>query len=86
MAEGIVGVMQWRNHPRGAFPLCDVQLAAEWATVASPMLQLVATNAERVALEERVNVANQKRDALLATAKILGSTRSIEQLFTEVAH
>lgn len=84
LPEGIVAVMQWRNHALGGFSRADVKLAAEWAAIASPAFQLAGTNAQRLLLEERVKQATAKRDALMATAKILGSTREVEELFSAI--
>ena len=75
-------MMQWRNAPKGEFTASDCRLAIEWASVASPALQLAFTQSQRKVLEERVQLASAKRDALLATSKILGSQRNIGELFT----
>ena len=72
LPEGITAVMQWRNHAGGGFHKRQVKRATEWASIAAPALCLAGTNAQRLQLEERVSLANAKRDALLATAKILG--------------
>ena len=45
---------------------------------------LAGTNQQRLALEDRVLLANTKRDALLETARILGSTRDISELFSAI--
>ena len=84
MAEGIAAVMQWRNHRKGVFSPTDVQLALEWCNLASPAMLLAGTNQQRLALEDRVLLANTKRDALLETARILGSTRDISELFSAI--
>ena len=83
LSEGPVGVMTWRNAAAGAFSPNDVRLASEWAALASPSLQLAATQSHRLILEDRVALLSAKRDALLASALLLGSTRSAEMLFTE---
>ena len=80
--EGVIAMMQWRNAPKGEFTASDCRLAIEWASVASPALQLAFTQGQRKLLEERVQLASAKRDALLATSKILGSQRNIGELFT----
>ena len=84
LAEGVTAVMQWRNAADGSFTQGDVRLALEWASLASPALQLAATQNQRLLLEERVLLASAKRDALLASAKILGSTRDVETLFSSI--
>lgn len=84
LPEGLVAVMQWRNAARGQFNERDCLLASEWALLASPALQLASTQAERIVLEERVLLTSAKRDALQASAKLLGSQSHINELVAAI--
>ena len=82
--DGLLGVLQWRNRHDGVFTRSEERVAKQFAVTASIAMQLVQTDEHRKVVEERMEVATTKRDALLKSAKLMATTREMDKLFLSI--
>ena len=82
--DGLLGVLQWRNRHNGVFTRSEERVAKQFAVTASIAMQLAQTDAQRKVVEERMEVATTKRDALLKSAKLMATTREMDKLFLSI--